>query len=140
MTRSQVPLRAILAVGIAAVLPLWGAYSFYETQTAHPALPADPYQVEALSVRLEAVRQIVPEDAVMGFITDAPPTSDMFQTWYYVTQYALAPRLLERGPDRAWVLAMFANPYALRETAARYRLTLNRFLGPNIALLQNEAR
>jgi hypothetical protein len=127
---------------IAAVLPFFGVASVYRRQYE------DAFAVEAQDARLEGVRQLVPEGAAVGFITDGglpgyvavQPSqfTNMGNNFFYGAQYGLAPRLLEPGTRPEWVLGIFAGPANLQNTGARHGLRLMRHIGPGIALYRNE--
>ena len=127
-------------MAIAAGLSLWAALSFYQAEgSGHPQLQ-DAYRIEEQTARFAGVRQTVPEDAAMGFITDIPEQQTALYQWlYYGAQYVLAPRLLEPGVNHHWVLGLFTNQSSLSEAGGRYHLRLQ-YLGNDVALLENEAR
>jgi len=127
------------AVLVAAVLPVCAALSFYRSVSSAPL--DDPYKMELLTTRLAGARQMTPEDATLGFITDIPEQNEsVFQTLYYGAQYGLAPRLLERGTNHHYVLGVFTNELTVRPAMERDQLRLVKYFGKGVVLLQNEAR
>jgi hypothetical protein len=139
VTLSQFAIRSEVSIVIAAVLPVWAAYALYRSEKLNRQ--PDPYQVELQTERLAPVRNITPDNAVLGFITDIPEQQvSLFQSLYYGAQYSLAPRLLERNPNHHFVLGMFTNAANLNEAAAHYHLRLVRYFGNGTVLLQNEAQ
>jgi len=57
---------------------------------------------------LRELRQLLPPDCRVGYISDeAPWTSNAATKRYYLTQYALAPLVVELGPAQEWVVGAF---------------------------------
>jgi len=130
-----------LTIAIAAVAPLWGAYSFYLAQRS---APNDIFQVEAHVAHLEGVRQMVPENAVVGFITDVPDQLEpgpnefpLFLSKYCITQYGITPRLLKSGATGHWVLGVFTSDPAFETLNNLEGLQLTRFFGQGVVLFES---
>src|SRR5688572_25273843 len=86
-------LGAILAV----VLSLWGAIEFVSFERAWNTELHDPYVIAAQHRRFEGVRQLIPADAVVSYMTDLPAGTAAWGASFNGAQYVLAPRLLEEG-------------------------------------------
>jgi hypothetical protein len=72
----------------------------------------------------------------LGFMTDAP--GDMAGSRWFDALYALAPRVLEPGPEPRLVVADLQDPAALDSLCARWRLRVVARGGPGVALLEHE--
>lgn len=76
--------------------------------------------------RTAFIRQQVPPNASIGFITDLPPGAFEASRAFYEARYALAPRIIEPfTPGRhVWVMGDFEQEAAASALAAQYNLTL----------------
>ena len=88
------PLRIVAGVAAAALLAVWGSFTFYQTETAYQQDNRDPYRIAAQFQRLGPVLSAVPENAVMGYVTDAEPGSVVDSALLGGAVYVLAPRLV----------------------------------------------
>jgi hypothetical protein len=69
---------------------------------------ADPHQVARLEAVLQELRSTLPASGRVGYITDGSPTdvlgSGAATRRYYLTQYALAPLVVEPGTEHDLVI------------------------------------
>ena len=103
---AQYPARIIAGVAAAVILCLWGSFSFYEFQSAYEQQFSDPYMVAEQATRFAGFLEAVPQNAVLGYKTDAPPGSMTEGSMFLSAQYTLVPRLLDYGVEHEWVLEM----------------------------------
>jgi len=100
------PWRSLAGVAIAALLSVAGATEFYGEQTERNRVERDPYKVSDQVIRFAPVKEIVPPDAQVGYVSDVAADPALVLT----AQYALAPRLIVRNPASGWVIGNFSKP------------------------------
>ncbi|MCW1970869.1 MAG: hypothetical protein KIH69_022390, partial [Anaerolineae bacterium] len=109
--------------------------AFFSIITQWPNLSTSPLglrtglaytPLDYASDRTAFIRQQVPPNASIGFITDLPPGAFEASRAFYEARYALAPRIIEPfTPGRhVWVLGDFEKEAAAPALAAQYNLTL----------------
>ncbi len=136
----QSPVAVIAGVAAAAALCLWGALETYAFETAYQEQNRDPYMIAAQVSRLAPVAAAVPEDAVMGYLTDLPDGSVAASAMLMGAQYVLAPRLLARGTNGEWVLGNFTRPADFAALGRSRGLALQQDFGNGAVLFRREAR
>ncbi len=82
--------------------------------------------------RFAALRRLLPRHGVVGYVSDRPDSDRE----YFLTQYALAPVLLDRGGLHAVVVGNFFDPATALAIAAPMRLVLVRDLGDGVMLFR----
>ncbi|HTP31785.1 MAG TPA: hypothetical protein VMJ75_06405 [Candidatus Acidoferrales bacterium] len=132
------PLRVTAGLLIAALLCLWGAFQSYAFESEYQRQNPDPFQISAAFRRLDPVRGAVPDRAVMGYLTDLEPGSGMETAMFLTAQYVLAPRLLERNLEHAWVLGNFTRPADFAALGKSKSLRLERDFGAGVVLFRRE--
>ena len=130
------PFPAMAGITIAAVLCLWGSFRYYGFETAYQRQNQDPYMVSAQFTRLGPLLSVVPENAVMGYLTDAQPGSVSDSAMLGTAQYVLAPRLLTKGSGPDWVLGNFARPADFAALADSHGLRLQKDFGNGVVLFR----
>jgi hypothetical protein len=125
-----------------AALSLFGALQFYNSETAaeRQSQNRDPYMIGPQYERFSGLRQTVPENAILGYLTDAEPGSVLATTIFDAAQYALAPRLLQAGTTGEWVLGNFTKPLDFEGLGAKYGLHLERYFGSGVVLYRKQGR
>lgn len=103
------PPRLKAALVAAALVALWGALESFQLENQANNLH-DPYMVNDQPRRLTAVMQIVPQTAIVGYVSDLADKPDAWLAIFNSARYTLAPRLLVDGTDREWVLGNFTKP------------------------------
>lgn len=135
--KPRFPVRFHIAAAVAALLPLWGAVAFYDVQKIYNAL-GDPYMVDAQAPRFRGLAAEVPEDAVLGYISNADPASALAGALRYSAQYTLAPRLLREGPGPVRTLGNFTHPLDYAAFGATHGLRVERDFGNGVVLFRKE--
>ena len=103
--------RAKTALIIAAILCAWGAVEAYGWENAYQRQNHDPYMVNGQEYRLEAIREMTPPDAVLGYVTDLKAGSVAADAAFNGARYTLAPRLLRRDARAGtFVLGLLSKP------------------------------
>jgi hypothetical protein len=98
--------------GLAAVtaLCLWGTLETYAFETTYRQQNRDPYMIGAQFDRLASVSALVPENAILGYLTDVQQGSVTESAMLIGAQDVLAPRVVVPGAGREWVLGYFTRP------------------------------
>jgi len=82
--------------------------------------------------RFAPLRRLLPRHGVVGYVSDRPSA----EREYFLTQYALAPLLLDRGGVHAVVVGNFFEPARASAVAAPMGLVLVRDLGNGVMLFR----
>lgn len=140
-SRYQFPVAAQVGTLVAAVFAIWGAFNYYDFETAfqNAGQNRDPYMIRAAAERFAGLRQAIPANAVLGYVTDADPGT-LATVIFDTAQYSLAPRLLEDGVHRDLVLGNFTRPGDFQAFGARFGLRLERDFGNGVILYRTERR
>ena len=133
------PARVKIGIAAATLLSLWGVVEYFGFESAYQRESRDPYRIAAQTARLEGVRAALPENAVLGYLTDLEPGSIAASTAFNAAQYALAPRILERGATQAQVLGNFSRPADFAALGRQQGLRLERDFQNGVVLFRKEA-
>jgi hypothetical protein len=133
----RIPLPLLVGVLATPVLAIWGATCYYDLEAAAQQQYRDPYMIAASAERFSGLRQAVPEDAVLGYLTDAAPGQTAL-TIFDTAQYALAPRLLATDTNHRWVLGNFTKPLDFAAMGASHGLHLERDFGNGVVLYRKQ--
>lgn len=107
MQNVRYPMRTLAGLGIVAVLSLYGAVQFYGEQTERNQTQRDPYKLIDQERRFAPVREIVPPNALVGYVSDLATDPTLMLTAMLTAQYTLAPRLIVKNPSSDWVIGNF---------------------------------
>ena len=124
----------------ALLLTVWGGIEFLRLERIWNSEFRDPYLVNVQESRLGAVKDIIPADAVVGYLTDMQPDSIQWAAAFNTAQYELAPRILELGTNREWLLANFAGHGDFPAYAQANGFRVERELGNGVAVLRKVRR
>ena len=138
--REQVryPARVVAGVAAAILLCLWAALQSYGLESAYQKQSPDPYQIAAQFVRLGPVLSAIPENAVLGYVTDAAAGSVTDSALLASAEYVLAPRLLTRGTNHDWVLGNFTRPADFAALGKSLGLRMQQDCGNGVVLYRKE--
>jgi hypothetical protein len=95
---------------LATALSLVGAVEYWDAETTYQKQSADPYRIADQAARLEGLRASLPADAILGYFTDVPAEEALATSMFFAAQYALAPRLLQKGDSLDLVLGTLPSP------------------------------
>ncbi|MCX5678502.1 MAG: hypothetical protein NTY76_05270 [Candidatus Omnitrophica bacterium] len=112
------------------------------TKTGNERINTGPRdQITQYEERFAAVRAALPARGAVGYITEAPPEAVMaygnLQAEYYLTQYAVAPVVVDNNPRRGIVIGNFHSS-ALPDISAYGRFSVIMNAGNGVFLLRNE--
>ncbi len=127
------------AVILAAALSLFGSIQYWDAESAYQRQSPDPYRVADQAARFEEFRVSVPDGATLGYLTDVPADGILASSMFFGAQYALAPRLLQKGDSYNLVLGNFAKPADFRLVGSQHGLSLERDFGNGVVLFRREA-
>lgn len=132
--RFRYPSSVTFGVAGATLLFLWGVWVFPEYERLRWSSSRDPYYVVAQGTRLEGVRASVPENAVVGYLSDSGNPRLL------TSAYALAPRLVQPGAGQDWVVGDFARWEDLAAVGRQHGLRVVRDFGNGVVLFRKENR
>jgi hypothetical protein len=118
---------------------MWGVVEYFGFETAYQRQSRDPYQVAAQAARLEGVAALVPEDAILGYVTDMEMENLSARVMFNSTQYTLAPRILRQDTNAVRVLGNFARPADFGDLGRRQGLSIERDFRNGIVLFRRES-
>ena len=81
----------------------------------------------------------MPAGAILGYLTDVPAEDNLAATMFFSAQYALAPRLLQKGDSFDAALGDFTRPGDFAALGRQHGLRLERDFGNGVALFRREA-
>jgi hypothetical protein len=139
-SRAHVPFLVQAGVLATALLSLWGAFSYYdfESSAQGQSQNRDPYMIAAQAERFAALREQVPQNAVLGYLSDAEPGTMVASTIFGSAQYALAPRLVHASTSDEWVLGNFTRPVDFERVGAINGLRVERDFGNGVVLYRKQ--
>jgi hypothetical protein len=143
-TWSAVPLRAHLAAVLVLVFALTsGARLVNKVLHAGDRLRT-PDEVSEYDRRLAPLRERLPRDAVVGYVSDPQPATmsmaegRLHYKKYLLTRYALAPVLVIRNQQPTLIVGNFNDPSSVEQAARRGLERLEAF-GEGIVLFRRRA-
>jgi hypothetical protein len=133
------PPRVRVGVALAVALSMWGVVEYFGFETAYQKQSRDPYQVVAQAARLQGLLALVPEDAVLGYVTDLEPGSVPALAMFNTAQYTLAPRILRQDTAQTRVLGNFARPADFGALGRQHGLSIERDFQNGIVLFRRDS-
>jgi hypothetical protein len=133
------PARVLLGIAIAVVLSVTGAFQLYLLLTDYSRTSPDAYKIEQQIERYAGVREMLPPDTVLGFISDVPFEKASGSADFFGAQYALAPVLLVEESDQRkqeWVVSSFVKRPDVAEVERSRGLKLVRSFGKGVWLFR----
>jgi hypothetical protein len=137
--RAEYSLAIQAAVVLAALLSLWGSFEYSGLESAYQQQYHDPYQIAAQFTRFGQLQSAVPDQAILGYLTDADPGSVLAEAMFNGAQYALAPRLLQKNPALDLVLGNFTKPGDFAAIGRSHGLRVERDFGSGVILFRRES-
>jgi hypothetical protein len=138
--REHSPIVVMAGLAAAAALCLWGTFETYAFETAYQQQNRDPYMIGAQFDRLAPVAAVVPQNAILGYLTDVPQGSVTESAMLIGAQYVLAPRLVVRGAGPEWVLGNFTRPADFGAFGRSRGLELQQDFGNGVVLFRGEPK
>ena|ERR1700722_19565385 len=133
------PRRVRAGVAGAILLSTWGAVQYFGFESGYEKAFRDPYQVLVQTQRLADARAAIPEDAVLGYVTDLEPGSLVASSIFNISLYALAPRMLKPDTNETLVLGNFSHPLDYADVGRRQGLRIERDFQNGIILFRKES-
>lgn len=101
----------------------------------------DLYGMELHEQRLQPVRDELPADAIVGFVSDLPLDSLDGQTLFFAAQYALAPRVVVTNDSKYQadlILGYYARRVQPEAEAVNLGMKVYRDYGGGVVLYERE--
>ena len=111
----------VIVAAVAALLAFNAAMDYYRA-AEEAAREPDPYRLERQRERFRPVREAIPPEAVVGYLSDLPRGEFAARIAFSGAQYALAPRLLvpvDRFPGGGYVIGNYTVDVAGTDIVAR---------------------
>jgi hypothetical protein len=135
--------RVLAACVAVALLALWSTINFYGA-TAESAGPgADVYKVGDQAARFQDLMSALPAEGIIGYVSDASPSTTLAAALYSSARYALAPRLVTDQsvkPAPEWVIGNFSKPLDVVQFGKDRGLILVRDFGNGAVLYRKQVR
>ena len=106
MQKVQYPARALVGLGLVALLSLYAIFSFDSQQIERNKIQKDAFQVAADEERFEALKKDLPPGAMVGYVSDLGKEAGIL----LAAQYALVPALLVARPPSGLFVGNFSRP------------------------------
>ena len=127
-------------IGCVVLLAFGTAFQSYRSADAYARANPDPYMINAQPERLREAVGYLPENTVVGYLSDLPSDATSGQAAYFGVMYALAPRLVTQSADSAeWVAGNFSHPLDYAAAGAAHHLALVKDFGNGIVLFRRRA-
>ena len=131
------------AIGAVICLSLWGCLNFYQLTSMLNSSKKDPYGLLLQERRFRQVDTMLPQDAVVGYISDVPFGGVRGSAAFFGAQYVLAPRLVVELPARQkleWVLGNFSEPGDYGGVAEAHQLAIVKDFGSGIVVFRKQGQ
>jgi len=128
------------AILLTAALAVIGAVQYWDAESTYQRQSPDPYRVADQATRLAGIRDAVPANAVLGYLTDLPTEDTPATAMFFAAQYQLAPRLLQKDQSHELVLGNFTRPADFAALGRQHGLRLERDFGNGVVLFRKEAQ
>lgn len=128
-------IRTAVAVALLVALALASVGSFLAWTLGLRAVREEltrPRLATYYQTRFAPLRPLLPRHGVVGYVSDRPDADEE----YLLTQYALAPLLLDRAGLHPLMVGNFFDPAAAPSIAGRMRLILLRDLGEGVMVFR----
>jgi hypothetical protein len=131
------------ALGTMVALAVVGAISYCHTVGEKNLSYQAPWMTDVIGSGPERFREViamVPPEAVVGYVSDLPDSTQRGQVAFYGARYALAPRLVilhETPQKQDWILGNFSKPVDLAQIEKENRLNLVQDLGSGVVIFRS---
>jgi hypothetical protein len=125
------------------VLSAWALAGFYGREELFRRANTDPFHIGSQFDRFREAAKVLPEGAMLAYVSDAPSHGVEDAAAFLETQYVLAPRLLVELDDKPvveWVLGDFGAPADYTAFAKTHGLNVVKDFGRGIVVFRRKAR
>ena len=133
-------MRRTAGILAACLICVWGALQYSSGESEYQHQNHDPYLIADQATRFEAFESAVPRNAILGYLSDAIAGSVADSTMFTSATYTLAPRLVERGVQREYVLGNFTRPADFAALGRASGLRLQQDFGNGVVLFRKDPR
>jgi hypothetical protein len=106
-----------IGVGAAALLSLFAAMEYYRSTTVYNKQYPDPYRIGFQQERFREAAEMIPEDSVIGYISNEAFETVRGSAGYFGAQWALTPRIVVPHTSQYATDLVLGNFSAAVETA-----------------------
>ena len=131
-------MRIVCGLIAAGLICLWGSLEYSSAESAYQHQNHDPYLVADQFPRFAALASAVPQNEVLGYLSDAQPGSVADGTLFTSATYVLAPRLVDRSVAHNYVLGNFTRPADFAALGRGSGLRLQQDFGNGVVLFRKE--
>ncbi len=125
-------------ISLIAIRALWIVFTFHSVAEPNQTKPkTDNDFVAVMEQRLAPVKAALTGRSFVGYLQSDPAHHDKFDLLrYYVTQYYMAPVVVDQGKDHSVVLVHFESDQTLDQFASDSDYTVTQRFGDGIALIE----
>ena len=135
------PLWLTAGIGVVVLLATGTAVQAVRSADAYARAYQDPYMINAQPGRLVEAVSYLPENGVIGYLSDLPLDGVGGQAAHFGVMYALAPRLVTQSADSAeWVGGNFSHPLDYAAAGREHRLEVVKDFGNGIVVFRRRAK
>ena len=140
--KSRSPILIALGAGVTTLLVLFAAMDFWSRTQDYNRRSPDPYKIGFQEPRFRIAAAAIPEDAVLGYISNLDRDSLEGSTAFFGCQYALTPRILVPADSefaREFVLGNFSDSTDPASFAAERGMSVVQDFGLGVVLFRKGA-
>jgi len=126
-----------------AGISIWSSVSFYQSRRLMNVAVKDSHGIEYFQRVLGGAAVEIPEDAAVGYVSDASMDDPRGIAQFFAAQYVLAPRLLvEEGTATAagWIVGVFGSDLDVNRYAQERGWMVVRKLDAGLVLFRRKTR
>jgi hypothetical protein len=141
--KSRSPIVIAFGVGAVALLSLFAALDYYRVTIQTNEQRPDPYRIGYQEPRFREVIEMLPVDAVIGYLSDVEFETLQGAAAFFGAQYALAPRILvpHTSPHaKDLVLGNFSTDVEISAIAKEHRVHVVRSFEAGVVLFRKGER
>ena len=128
--------RVVIGVLAVAALAVFASMNSYQISAQDAEQFPDRYGVVAAEGRFAPALQLLPVNAVIGYISDLPLSETAGSTAFVAAQYAMAPRslVLASAQRTQWAVGNFARPADFATIGVQAGFTMVRDFGSGVVV------
>ena len=133
--RRTLPLGGRVVLALLVSVALWSSGQFLVRMAQLDARSRGRHDLARYEARFDELRKMLPPRGVVGYVSDKPHAVRE----YYLTQYALAPVIVEGTSARPLVVGNFFDARAAAQIAGSQKLVMLKDFGKGVMLFRGEA-
>src|SRR5438128_105309 len=139
----QYPARVLAGVFLVAIIGLAGTVEHYSSVQDYARNYTDSYAIGQQDARFAGLKQALPTDLVIGYVSDLPQSDTRGQSMFFGAQYSLAPHVLVRDASTSRydvIVGNFSKPVDVQEEARKLNAATAQDFGFGVMLFRKAAR